>query len=139
MNKQVMNLGLSAAAVVLLLAAACSKKNVLTEQEEVHKATLETLSNEQTLAANGDTLLNVTYESGTTNSGIAGVNPTNATATDAAYMIGLPGTYRIAHKVTLASQVIILTRLTVVKVMRTMLQMHVLCPAMNAGMSLCCY
>ncbi|WP_162903296.1 heparin lyase I family protein [Taibaiella koreensis] len=49
----------------------------------------------------GDTLLNITYESGTMSSGITGVNPTNASAADAAYMVspGATGNYAIAHKI----------------------------------------
>ena len=49
----------------------------------------------------GDTLLNITYESGTTSSGIAGLSATNATAPDAAYMVspGATGNWAIAHKV----------------------------------------
>ncbi|NML41998.1 hypothetical protein HHL17_32735 [Chitinophaga sp. G-6-1-13] len=53
--------------------------------------------------ASGDTLLNVTYESGTLNSGITGLGSTSASAPDAAYMIspGKTGNYGIAHKVVL--------------------------------------
>lgn len=53
--------------------------------------------------ASGDTLLNVTYESGTLNSGITGLGSTVASAPDAAYMIspGSTGSYGIAHKVVL--------------------------------------
>lgn len=104
MNKQVMNLGLSAAAAVLLLAAACSKKNVLTDESGAQKNALETLSNAQALTANGDTILNVNYENGQLNSGIAGVRGTVAPGADAAYMVsGDSSTYAIAHKVTLGN------------------------------------
>lgn len=49
----------------------------------------------------GKTILNIDYESNTTNSGNSGVIPTNATATDAAYMVspGAAGNYAIAHKI----------------------------------------
>lgn len=49
----------------------------------------------------GDTLLDVTYENGTTTSGITGIEDTHATAPDAAYIIspGLTGNYAIAHKI----------------------------------------
>lgn len=59
-----------------------------------------TIGNSNNLT-NSDTLLNVTYENNSLNSGIANLNPTNATASDAAYIVGSAGTYRIAHKVTL--------------------------------------
>ncbi|WP_412850769.1 heparin lyase I family protein [Chryseobacterium sp. PMSZPI] len=51
--------------------------------------------------SSGDVLLKVNYENGTLNSGISGINPTNATALDAAYMVkpGATGSYAIAHKV----------------------------------------
>jgi hypothetical protein len=50
-----------------------------------------------------NTILNINYENGTTNSGITGISATHASATDAAYMIseGATGNYGIAHKVTL--------------------------------------
>ncbi len=87
----------------LFLAVACNKEKVaLGAKEEVSPTRIEKKETIRTSTINnGDTLLNVNYESGTTTSGITGVNPTNATESDAAYMIGLPGTYRIAHKVTL--------------------------------------
>ncbi|HEY9260952.1 heparin lyase I family protein [Chitinophaga sp.] len=51
----------------------------------------------------GDTLMWINYESGTLNSGIPDLNTTNATATDASYIVspGRTGTYAIAHKVVL--------------------------------------
>lgn len=54
----------------------------------------------------GDVLLDVNYENGTLNSGIPGVNPTNATASDAVYMVqpGATGQYAIAHKVVYGDQ-----------------------------------
>lgn len=49
----------------------------------------------------GDVLLNVNYENGALDSGIPGVNATNATAADAVYIVqpGATGNYAIAHKV----------------------------------------
>lgn len=54
----------------------------------------------------GDVLLNINYENGTLNSGITGVNPTNATASDAVYMVqsGATGKYAVAHKVVYGDQ-----------------------------------
>lgn len=54
----------------------------------------------------GDTLLNVTYETGTTSSGYTGVSATNATAGDAAYMVqpGATGNWAIAHKIVYGDQ-----------------------------------
>lgn len=51
--------------------------------------------------AAGDTILNVTYETGTLSSGINGVTGTYAPAADAAYMVipGATGNYAIAHKI----------------------------------------
>lgn len=87
---------------VLLVVISCSKQN----------ESLETISNEKdtgqlkttimsTITSVGDTLLNVNYESGTSNSGITGVTATYATAADAAYMVqpGATGNYAIAHKI----------------------------------------
>ncbi|WP_017259818.1 heparin lyase I family protein [Pedobacter arcticus] len=52
--------------------------------------------------SDSDTLLNVTYENNHVTSGITNLNPTSATALDAAYIVGSPGgDYAIAHKVTL--------------------------------------
>lgn len=86
----------------LITVTACAKKEALTidGNEPLAKMKKQALGGNQTLAV-GDTLLNVTYENATTNSGITGVNPTNATASDAAYIVGAPGTYRVAHKATL--------------------------------------
>jgi hypothetical protein len=50
---------------------------------------------------NGDTILNANYESGQVDSGIPGLNPTNATATDAVYMVSQDalGNHSVAHKI----------------------------------------
>lgn len=49
----------------------------------------------------GDVLLNLNYENGAPDSGIPGLNVTNATAADAVYMVqpGATGNHAIAHKV----------------------------------------
>ncbi|WP_017258512.1 heparin lyase I family protein [Pedobacter arcticus] len=82
---------------------ACTKNNGVVEKQA-------SLTTENGIAhssiktqASGSVLLNVDYETGTTNSGITGVNPTNATASDAVYMVspGRNGNYAVAHKVTL--------------------------------------
>lgn len=94
MKPPTQNLKLYVACFVVLLTFACeNEKNV----------SANSLENNDTvnLTTTNDTLLNVNYESGTVNSAITGVNPTNATASDAAYIVGLAGTYRIAHKVIL--------------------------------------
>ncbi len=56
--------------------------------------------------SSGDVMLNINYENGTLNSGITGVNPTNATASDAVYMVqpGAMGNYAVAHKVVYGDQ-----------------------------------
>ncbi len=94
MKPPTQNLKLYVACFSVLLIFACeNEKNV----------SANSLENNDTvnLTTTNDTLLNVNYESGTVNSAITGVNPTNATASDAAYIVGLAGTYRIAHKVIL--------------------------------------
>lgn len=87
------------AMVCLTLLPSCQK-----EPQRPIAATPQT-ENRSTLKflATGDTLLNVTYESGTLNSGITGLGTTAASAPDAAYMItpGSTGSYGIAHKVIL--------------------------------------
>lgn len=52
-----------------------------------------------------NTILNVDYENGTTNSGITGVTATHALASDAVYMVpnGATGNYAVAHKVVLGN------------------------------------
>lgn len=56
---------------------------------------------ENNKASAADTILDVTYENGTANSGITGVTATHASAPDAAFMVqpGATGNYAIAHKV----------------------------------------
>ncbi|RYG04209.1 MAG: hypothetical protein EOO07_31145, partial [Chitinophagaceae bacterium] len=76
----------------------CEKSNN-TSNEAVSVTPLKTSSFNN--LTNNDTLLNVTYENNSLNSGISNLNPTNATASDAAYMVDSAGNYAIAHKVTL--------------------------------------
>jgi hypothetical protein len=85
------------AMAILFLVSACSK----IKKVETGQAVGKNFTSSLTSMDNEDTLLNVTYESGTTNSGITGINPTNATAADAAYMVspGATGNYAIAHKI----------------------------------------
>ncbi|QJB32169.1 heparin lyase I family protein [Chitinophaga oryzae] len=73
------------------------------EQQSIETVPATNSSPKPEALATGDTLLNVSYESGTLNSGIAGLGTTAASAPDAAYMItpGSTGNYGIAHKVTL--------------------------------------
>lgn len=104
MKRQMMNIGGFAAIAVLLLGTACSKKTGLTNEDGAEKNKVETRSNVQGLTANGDTILNVTYENGQLNSGITGVRGTVAPGADAAYTVpGDSSAYAIAHKVTLGS------------------------------------
>jgi len=92
------------AIAVLFLASACSKiENGLTSQTETAKFSISKMATgPQANLGYGDTILDVNYENGTLNSGITGINPTNATASDAAYIVS-PGAslsnHAIAHKV----------------------------------------
>ncbi|MNK23516.1 hypothetical protein D3C87_418100 [compost metagenome] len=87
------------AAMGLMVYTACSKKQSTVAPAEENKTIVPTTNN----TTSSDTILNVTYENGSTTSGISGLNPTNATASDAAYTIspGATGNYAVAHKVTL--------------------------------------
>lgn len=86
------------AAVLLFFVASCAKtSSAVSKAEDGDRkmdASLKT-------PAVGDTLLNMDYENGTINSGIAGTLTTNATASDAVYMAapGATGNHAIAHKV----------------------------------------
>ncbi|WP_025143810.1 heparin lyase I family protein [Pedobacter jeongneungensis] len=88
---------------VFFFITACSKNdyNLASQAQDKNANSLKTAENaHQNLTFNnGDTLLNVNYESGTLNSNITGIIATHASASDAAYMTGSPGTYAIAHKV----------------------------------------
>ncbi|WP_316848429.1 heparin lyase I family protein [Pedobacter psychrodurus] len=92
------------ALAVLFLASSCSKvQNGLTSQTETAKFPIAKMAlGPQANFNYGDTILNVTYENDALNSGIAGINATNATASDAAYIVSPGATtlnHAIAHKV----------------------------------------
>ncbi len=83
---------------VMLLSVSCSKSDTASPTVNANEKPSATTS-----AGSPVTLLNINYESGTINSGISGLNTTNATAPDASYMVtpGRTGSYAIAHKVIL--------------------------------------
>jgi Polysaccharide lyase len=88
-------------AALLAATTACTKQmqgEPITQENSPH-AGVSVL----TTHVGGDTLLWVNYESGTINSGIPNLNTTDATATDASYIVspGRTGNYAIAHKVVL--------------------------------------
>ncbi len=62
-------------------------------------------SGQNSTITNSDTILNVTYETGTLNSGYPDIVATKATATDAVSLLspGRSGNYAISHKVTLGN------------------------------------
>jgi len=104
MKKKSVYLQKYTAIAVLFLASACSKvQNGLTNQKEEQKFSIPKMATGPQANLNyGDTILNVTYEDGSLNSGIANINPTNATASDAAYIVSPGATtpnHAIAHKV----------------------------------------
>ncbi|MGO4291834.1 heparin lyase I family protein [Chitinophaga sp. RAB17] len=103
MKKSVPFLNASKMAIIssLLATTACSKQ--MENSLSVKETTAGSHVAGQTTYSGGDTLLVVNYESGTINSGIPDLNTTNATATDASYIIspGRTGNYAIAHKVVL--------------------------------------
>ena len=92
MKSPIKNIRLAVVFITVLLNTACDneKNNIANSNNDVPNLTIT-----------NDTLLDVNYESGTVNSAITGINPTNAIASDAAYIVGLAGTYHIAHKVIL--------------------------------------
>jgi len=104
MKKRSIHLPKYMAIAVLFLASACSKmENGLSSQTGDQSFTVPKIATISSANLNyGDTILNVTYENGALNSGITGINPTNATASDAAYIISPGATtpnHGIAHKV----------------------------------------
>lgn len=108
MQKKSLDLKKYTAMAVLLLACSCSKmKDGITSQSKDPGLSVPKFSTTSSGSLNyGDTILNITYENGTTSSGITGVKSTNATATDAAYMVpaGEASNYAIAHKVVYGDQ-----------------------------------
>jgi len=85
-----------------ILIVSCDNDQKISDNTS-EKINTSTPSNLNLTVNESDTLLYVNYESGTVDSGITGINPTNATANDAAYIVGVPSTYRIAHKVILGN------------------------------------
>jgi hypothetical protein len=85
------------AVAILFLVSACKKVINVQTRKGMGQHFASALVSQN----NNDTLLNVTYESGTTNSGITGITATHATAADAAYIVlpGSTGNYAIAHKI----------------------------------------
>lgn len=67
---------------------------------------LTALSGNVSAQVPGDVLLDINYENGLLNGGITNIISTNATASDAAYMVqpGATGNYAIAHKVVYGDQ-----------------------------------
>ncbi|MBZ4191436.1 heparin lyase I family protein [Niabella beijingensis] len=101
MNKRFLHFAAPCAAL-LLLAASCTRTgNSLVAPPPESGTAGKTATAGTAVFAAGDTLLNATYENGTTNSGITGLTGTDAPAPDAAYMVspGASGTYAVAHKV----------------------------------------
>ena len=83
---------------------ACNKMNASFDKYQIAPSNSSIQSIIRTSAIGvGDTILTANYETNTTNSGISGINPTNATASDAAYTItpGRTGNHGVAHKATL--------------------------------------
>jgi len=82
--------------VMLMILVSCGKKSTAVAPQEPDKGKPEVKA-----TAVNDTLLNVTYENGTSSSGITGVAATHATAAEAAFMVspGASGNYAIAHKI----------------------------------------
>ncbi|MGJ1196018.1 heparin lyase I family protein [Sphingobacterium spiritivorum] len=84
----------------LVACTACSKSQNPASYVENNKINVPSAQQSNTST---DTILNLSYESGTLNDGNPAIVPTKATANDAAYMIspGAGGNHAIAHKVTL--------------------------------------
>lgn len=90
---------------ITLVAISCSKESAVESQESVSTLSLNNENNVKKASDtfnNGDTILNVNYETGTFDSGIIGLTATHASAADAAYMINPAGNgsnFAIAHKI----------------------------------------
>jgi hypothetical protein len=98
------NLQYVATIAMMVLTIACNKKDLVNVASEPNLGVVSKgISNTPQVTVAGDTLVNVNYESGTTNSGISNLNITAATADSADYMVspGRTGNYAIAHRVTL--------------------------------------
>ncbi|WP_316809163.1 heparin lyase I family protein [Pedobacter agri] len=83
----------------------CSKENTIKSQDSASTLSFRSKNNIEKVSDtfnNGDTILNVNYETGTFDSGISGVTATHASAADAAYMVNPANNgsnYAIAHKI----------------------------------------
>ncbi|WP_231424871.1 MULTISPECIES: heparin lyase I family protein [Pedobacter] len=90
---------------IMIIAVSCSKEKAVDINGNVSSLSLSKRSNVENVSgtfSNGDTILNVNYETGTFNSGITGVTATHASAADAAYMVNPANNgsnYAIAHKI----------------------------------------
>lgn len=91
--------------LAMFTVAGC-KKNEETKKDEDLVASDPQIAILEKTTPKADTILNVTYENGSLNSGIADVGTTHAPAPNASYMIqpGAEGRYGIAHKVTYGDQ-----------------------------------
>ncbi|NQX38791.1 Polysaccharide lyase [Pedobacter steynii] len=104
MKKTQINLQKYLVVALLFFTTACSKNETeLKNQVQDGNLTGKKITNEQdSTFNNGDVILDVNYENGTTSSGITGVTGTHAPAADAVYMVNPAGNgsnYAIAHKI----------------------------------------
>ncbi|RZJ76541.1 MAG: hypothetical protein EOO45_01835 [Flavobacterium sp.] len=90
---------------ITLIVVSCGKESIVDSQDSLPTLSLSNKNNVKKagdIFNNGDTILNVNYETGTFDSGITGLTATHASAPDAAYMINPAGNgsgYAIAHKI----------------------------------------
>ena len=90
---------------IAFIALSCSKESTFDSQDRFSTLSLNDKKNVKKASDtfnNGDTILNVNYETGTFDSGITGLTATHATASDAAYMVSPAGNgsnFAIAHKI----------------------------------------
>lgn len=90
---------------IAFIALSCSKESTVDSQDRFSTLSLNDKNNVKKASDtfnNGDTILNVNYETGTFDSGITGLTATHATASDAAYMVSPAGNgsnFAIAHKI----------------------------------------
>jgi hypothetical protein len=87
----------AAFSLILLGTISCEEDNANQSDSQINGIPAE----ENLAIKKGDTLLFANYESGQVDSGITGLNPTNATASDAVYMVsqGAMGNHCVAHKI----------------------------------------
>ncbi|RQO69401.1 hypothetical protein DBR43_15050 [Pedobacter sp. KBW06] len=106
MKRTQINLQKYLAIGLLFFATACSKNETElrnpVQAEDGNLARNQATNGQTSTFNNGDVLLDVNYENGTSSSGITGVTATHAQAADAAYMITPAengSNYAIAHKI----------------------------------------